>query len=101
MTDRKLDIAIAEALGYKVKIKRGRMPCQESRCPCRLSCFNREGVGKLICDTCQKRQGDKCGVLKGDLPVWGQNCSAYTDDPGWRDEVQVAVEMYRKFKGVL
>lgn len=49
----------------------------------------------MICDTCCKRQGNKCTVLKGDLPVWGPECSAYTDDPRWWDKVQSAGEAYR------
>jgi len=35
----------------------------------------------MICDTCEKRLGNKCAVLNGkELPVWGPECSAYTDD---------------------
>lgn len=55
----------------------------------------------MICDTCIKRQGDKCAVLKGDLPAWGPACSAYTSDPGWWDRLQFEIKAYRAFKGVL
>jgi len=67
----------------------------------------------LICDTCKKlifQNGRReCAALrtKGlrgkpeSLPVWGPECSAYTDDPEWWDKYLAAVEKYKKLKGAV
>lgn len=53
----------------------------------------------MICDTCEKRCGNKCAVLVGKLPVWGPECSAYTDDPDWQEKVEEALKRYQKKDG--
>ena len=53
----------------------------------------------MICDTCEKRCGNKCAVLVGKLPVWGPECSAYTDDPDWQEKAEEALKKYQKKGG--
>jgi hypothetical protein len=53
----------------------------------------------MICDTCEKRCGNKCAVLVGKLPVWGPECSAYTDDPDWQEKAEEALKKYQKKDG--
>lgn len=64
----------------------------------------------MICDTCKKlvvkKNGEKeCAVLQTKrrglsqpetLPVWGENCAAYTDDPDWEKKVKLAVARYQE-----
>jgi hypothetical protein len=59
----------------------------------------------MICDTCEKRRGSKCAVLawpynedRG-LPIWGPECSAYTDDPDWQEKVEEALKRYQEKGG--
>jgi hypothetical protein len=53
------------------------------------------------CKTCRKRitingKGKQdCSVLTN-LGAWGPNCTAQTNDPGWREKVRTAVEKYRE-----
>ena len=57
----------------------------------------------MICDTCEKmrkrnKHGVKyhdCAVLIGNLPVWGPECAAYTDDPNWAAAVEEASMLYQ------
>jgi len=59
----------------------------------------------MICDTCEKRRGNKCAVLappsgkKQELPIWGPECSAYTDDPDWQEKVEEALKRYQEKGG--
>jgi hypothetical protein len=53
----------------------------------------------MICDTCEKRCGNKCAVLVGNLPVWGPECSAYTDDPDWQEKAEEALKKYQEKGG--
>lgn len=49
----------------------------------------------MICDTCVKRlNATKCAALVGKLPVWGPECTAYTDDKQWNAKHTAAVEAY-------
>lgn len=62
----------------------------------------------MICNTCKKLIVNKigkerCAVLRTDkltsnqderLPIWGENCSAYTDDPEWEKKVKEAAKKY-------
>jgi len=66
-------------------------------------------MDSIICDTCKKaiiRDGvpRECVVLlkgKNDtLPIWGPNCSAYTDDPEWDKRVERQVEEYKVTQGL-
>lgn len=65
----------------------------------------------MICDTCKKLvvgEGSReCAVLQiknsvryksEKLPIWGENCSAYTDDPKWEEKVKKAVKKYSLIK---
>lgn len=63
----------------------------------------------MICDTCaKKRKRNKeyyCAVLKPKRPgepklgLWGENCTAWTDDREWETWVKKAVEEYRNKGG--
>ena len=58
----------------------------------------------IICDYCQKMKRGRynkaeCAVLRGDLPVWGENCAAYSDDPDWLEKAKRAGDEYQARKG--
>jgi hypothetical protein len=60
----------------------------------------RKESDNMICDTCAKRRGNKCAVLNGKkLPIWGPECSAYTDDPDWQGKVEEALKKYQEKGG--
>ena len=61
------------------------------------------GEADMICDDCHKRRRRNyrgtsyhdCVVLQGKMPVWGESCTAFTDDPGWETTVEKAVSAYQ------
>lgn len=55
----------------------------------------------LICNTCQKKQYSnrlrkyQCMVLHGDMPAWGEGCTAYTENKDWLIDVNRQVKKYK------
>ncbi len=67
----------------------------------------------MICDDCKKlrkrvkngRKYFQCAVLTGEgweLPIWGPECAAYSDDPGWKVKADAASKTYKaRVEGLL